>query len=597
MVELSPQDKPEETVHREGAVATPSEEEDGAEMRELRDLLLGKDRETMARLQGWIDDPRRRAEDISQVLPDSIVLRSRRDRKLTRALAPTVEDALQISVKKNPHTIVDAIFPVIGPAIRKAISSALKELVQSLNQALDYSLSVKGLKWRLEALRTGKTFAEVVLSHTLLFRVEQVFLIHRETGILLQHVAADAIVSPVDSKDADMVSGMLTAIQDFVRDSFGSRDGEGLEALEVGDLDVWIEQGPKALLAAVIRGNAPQEFRVVLQDAIEMIHLQQAEALESFHGDASPFAASRPILEGCLHTQVEEKEKKTSPFLYAALAVVLLALGLWLFFSIRSSWRWNDYIARLKGEPGLVVVSQETSGGKFHVTGLRDPLAADPQAILQTTPIDPVDVVSHWEPFHSSQPDFVLQRATHLLQPPASVTLEFADGVLGASGLASQSWIDDARRLASVLSAVKVFQEDGLMSAEQAERGLAAMKDRVEAFAIRFEVGSAELTTEQNAAIDSLAAEIKRVDNLAQFTGRTATIELSGHTDKSGSEGLNLRLEEERARNVLMALTGRGINANNLTVADRRSGDSHTRRSERSVTFKVTIPGGPNTKP
>jgi OOP family OmpA-OmpF porin len=71
-----------------------------------------------------------------------------------------------------------------------------------------------------------------------------------------------------------MVSGMLTAIQDFVHDSFASPDGEALEDLRVGDLAVWVERGPQAVLAAVIRGNAPQDLRTVFQEALERIHLQ-----------------------------------------------------------------------------------------------------------------------------------------------------------------------------------------------------------------------------------------------------------------------------------------------------------------------------------
>jgi len=106
------------------------------------------------------------------------------------------------------------------------------------------------LKWRLEAIRTKRSFAEVVLLHTLVYRVEEIFLIHTQSGILLQHVGAEAN----HGKDPDLVSGMLTAIQEFVKDSFNSQTGEMLDTLRMdGDHSVWIEQGPHAMLAAVIR--------------------------------------------------------------------------------------------------------------------------------------------------------------------------------------------------------------------------------------------------------------------------------------------------------------------------------------------------------
>ena len=59
------------------------------------------------------------------------------------------------------------------------------------------------------------SFAEVVLKHTLVYRVEHVFLIHRHTGLLIAHAASQ----DATSQDPQLVSSMLSAIQDFVRDS------------------------------------------------------------------------------------------------------------------------------------------------------------------------------------------------------------------------------------------------------------------------------------------------------------------------------------------------------------------------------------------
>ena len=82
----------------------------------------------------------------------------------------------------------------MGPAIRQAIRQALQSLTQSLNQTVEHSFSLKGLRWRIEAWTTGRPFAEVVLLHTLRYRVEQAFLIHRDTGLLLQHVATETAI-------------------------------------------------------------------------------------------------------------------------------------------------------------------------------------------------------------------------------------------------------------------------------------------------------------------------------------------------------------------------------------------------------------------
>jgi OOP family OmpA-OmpF porin len=114
-----------------------------------------------------------------------------RDPQLMRALAPSVEDAIATSVQKNPQALADALFPVIGPAIRKAVAHSFDAMIDSVNQTIERSVSWQAVQWRLTAWRTGTPFAEVLIANTLDYRVEQIFLIHRESGLLLQHVAID----------------------------------------------------------------------------------------------------------------------------------------------------------------------------------------------------------------------------------------------------------------------------------------------------------------------------------------------------------------------------------------------------------------------
>src|SRR5438045_6625905 len=111
------------------------------------------------------------------------------DTALVRALTPTVELAIRQSVRRDPQPLADAIFPVIGPAIRKAIATAIGGLIESMNQAAELAFSLQAVRWRIEAWRTGRSFGEVVISHRLRYSVEQIFLIQRDSGLLLAHVA------------------------------------------------------------------------------------------------------------------------------------------------------------------------------------------------------------------------------------------------------------------------------------------------------------------------------------------------------------------------------------------------------------------------
>src|SRR5215510_1458183 len=100
------------------------------ELVELRRLLLGPEQTQLGKLQEQVDyitagGLKPPAEDVGAVLPQAVVLRSNQDQQLTIALRPTVEEALQASVKRDPQPLVDALSPAMGPAIRKAISYAL----------------------------------------------------------------------------------------------------------------------------------------------------------------------------------------------------------------------------------------------------------------------------------------------------------------------------------------------------------------------------------------------------------------------------------------------------------------------------------------
>jgi hypothetical protein len=419
-------------------------------------------------------------EDVSQVLAEAIQLRSNQDKQLTNALLPSVEEALRASIQRNPRVLVDTLFPMMGPAIRKAITTALRSMLDSLNRSLAMSLSLRGLKWHWEAFRTGKPFAEVVLLHTLSYRVEQVFLIHKETGLLLQHVIAES----VSGQDGEMISGMLTAIQDFMRDSFGGAEGESLDTVEYGDRTLWIEQGPQATLAGVVWGNAPRELKVVFQEALESIHFEMREALGAFQGDASPFTAIRHHLEACLQEQFKAEEtRRLARGVWLISAAFLLALVVWGGWSLmrahrarlQAQQRWTACLSTLRVQPGTVILTAENRHGTYSLSGLLDPLAPEPFTLPEVAhACAGLDVSRQWQPYYALHPTLVAERARMALDPPATVTLHLDDhGVLRATGTALYQWILEVQKLALVIPGVTRFQSEQLVAVDSPDQILA----------------------------------------------------------------------------------------------------------------------------
>ncbi|MDQ6655291.1 MAG: OmpA family protein, partial [Verrucomicrobiota bacterium] len=227
---------------------------------ELRRLLFSREQEELRVLKARLADKEQRAREISSVLPQAVTLSRERGGELANALLPTIETSVRESIEKRPEVFVDALHPIIGSVVRRSLAESLRNLLQSFNQTLEHTFSWRGLKWRFEALRTGRSFAEVVMLRSLVYRVEQLFLIHRETSMSLLHVSADL----AETQDADMVAGMASAIQDFARDSFKTGDNATLDEFRIGELQVWIARGRYAYLAAAVRGNPPRELRTTL---------------------------------------------------------------------------------------------------------------------------------------------------------------------------------------------------------------------------------------------------------------------------------------------------------------------------------------------
>lgn len=509
----------------------------------LQDLIVGRERDAIERLEARLDDPAQQTEAVTRVLPEAFRQGITRDGRLADALSPVVENAVTASVRRDPQPMADALFPVMGPAIRRAISYALAGLIQSFNRSLEHTFSLQGLKWRLEALRTGRSFGEVVLRHSLVFRVEQLLLVHRETGVLLQHVTqADlAMQAP------DMVAGMLTAIQDFARDSFQMGHGELLERFQVGELTVWLEPGGHTLLAAVIRGHAPVGYRRDMQQALEAIEASNAADLAGFKGDTSVFTRSRSRLEQCL--QMEEKqESRPQPWrTWLLLGLLIVALMIWLVPRFIQGRRFERFVNSLRQEPGVLVTHYSRDGGVLDIEGLRDPLAHDPTQLAAAAGIPSDQLRQHWQPYAALLPQFVRERARRALTPPPTVSLALLGDTLVAQGAASQSWIDRARIVVPALG-LAGFRYDPVNPRDLP--ALAPLIQTVEATVFRYPLGS---DVPDPSDLDKLAPLVERLrvlDSMSTASGLLARLVIIGSADDLGSAATNLRLMQARAEGI-----------------------------------------------
>src|SRR6185312_1765005 len=246
-------------------------------------------------------------------------------------------------------------------------------------------------------------------------------------------------------QDPQLVSSMLAAIQDFVRDSFTGAGQQGLDSLRLGELRLWSEPGQFATLVAVIRGNPPEELHERLRIVLARIHAERRQALEGFSGDGAGLSdIEAHLLQLAALEQKAPRRKRGFPWLIALIGLALLVIagasGWQWWRSERLSQQeqrlWADAVARLRAEPGIVVTEAGRRDGRFFVAGLRDPLAANPRQVLARAGIDASRIDGRWTPFQGLEPQFVLKRIEASLDPPSGVTLAVANGRILATGQA-----------------------------------------------------------------------------------------------------------------------------------------------------------------
>jgi OOP family OmpA-OmpF porin len=389
------------------------------EFEELRGLLLSQEREQLRDLHDRISDKESRAQDVAGVLPEAVKRTRERGDVLTRALRPAVEGSIRESIETRPQTFVDALHPIIGPLVRRSISERLRRLLQS---------------------------------RTLVYRVEQVFLIHRETRLPLLHVTADSAIA----KNSDRVAGMLSTIQDFGRKSLKTGEDAARKEFRAGELQVWIASGRHAYLAAVIRGDPPPDLRTTLEETIEVVHLLKGKAFVNFQGEPVIVEPFRTELEACLRSQYVSKRSIGRQIgawtaLGGAAAIVIGALVL----AARSQAHWRDFLRQLNAQPGIVVTEARKGWiSPSQVTGLHDRSSVDPTGIALAAKVDPQKVRFHWKEFLALDPASVRKRFADRFGIPPGTNATITDGVLTLSGSAPYEWLEGVRREATLVPGV-----------------------------------------------------------------------------------------------------------------------------------------------
>ncbi len=612
-----------------------SAQQTSRELQALRKIILGQEEHRLSSIDTKLNDAEAFTEHLSQNLPKAFSKSTERSSDLSHAMVPTIENIVRLSIKKDINKFADALFPVIGPAIKKSIKETIRQMIQSMNYVLENTLSWRGLKWRVESIRTGVPLAHIVLLNSLVFRVEQVFLIHRKSGTLLHHVQYEEL----DEQPADLIAAMLTAISDFTKDSFNKTEGQEIGAIHLDDYAIWIEKYQELSLALAIHGSAPPNLRTTMQAALQSIHLDHADAISNFGGDIHAFKTTEPRLSECLvseaKTPVKQNRFKTKMLIVVGFVALLYLLATHLYHKYIHS----EFIRNLELEPGYLVTKYESKGKQLHIFGLRDPLATSIDILIEGSNLKHDEVYSQLQSFHSLETPLLLKRIRRILRAPESVKLNIDGQTLLVSGSADREWQNQLAQLQRFLPNIELvkidlkddfsiylappgvnmyWQDETLIINGEAPQSWIKMfiskmatlsapltydmtglvntdkqqykqnQNELESLLIFFDVGRAKPQNPE--ALSKAKMLAKSLGHIGEILDYRISFEFLGYSDSTGSNVENLALSRARAKYVANEFVLSGINTEAVTVVDMdQAALPESSELERQLNRKVII--------
>lgn len=317
---------------------------DDALLDDLRAIVAGPDRERMELLEARIAQVEHRTGD-----HEALVAR----------VSPILGDAIRRQVREDRDEMVESLYPIIGQLITRAVAEAIRDLARTIDSRMRTSFSPAHFLRHLQARARGVSGAELALRDVLPFEVAEVFLIHRESGLLLLHLPQEQLSASDAEDNSDLVSSMLTAIRDFAQDAFGQDQQGELDEIQYGDRRILIEALQHVYLAVVVDGVEPAGFRTKLREQgleVENAHL---EVLREYNGDASQLDSAQPALARLMDEGFGENEsadlsssqKRVAAGLVAVLTLCLLGACLGGAIWVRSALKRPAYIVVVTATP------------------------------------------------------------------------------------------------------------------------------------------------------------------------------------------------------------------------------------------------------
>ncbi len=515
--------------------------------------------------------------------------------EIAQALAPEMASAVRQQINLNREAMSDALYPIIGSTILKYMA----ETMQEINQKLEQAVSVEGITRKVKARLQGISEAELLMKETTPSTVKAVFLIQKDSGL----VVAGVQQSEQEQLESEMVAGMLTAIRSFVNDCISqSGDIAEIDAIEYGTSTILLEVAGSCYLAVVMQGETRQWFKYKMRAIFKNLVQEYGNKIQSFNGDP----ASIPVevnseLRKLIDTDIKVKSNKPNPLLTIGLATLALIVVPWGIYQYRSGVERgleSDTNLALQSAPELSVyrLNTDVRGKVAELSGRVPNQKLRSRALQIAQKVVPQLTVKNNIIAVVVPPDPVLieadvKRTVALLNKVEGIEISarYVGDKVTLEGSVSRS--TDAQKITDAFAKIpgvkSVTNTVGIGTKPLSKAVGVEANPLSKAMEIRIYFGVGGATLQPNDVTQKIS---KVQDFMAANKGKN--LRIVGYSDLKSNPGENQRLALERARNVKVALVNKGIDADRIQVASSKSrpegvGGNQPLWLRRTVTFEV----------
>ncbi|MDJ0576029.1 MAG: OmpA family protein [Xenococcaceae cyanobacterium MO_234.B1] len=476
---------------------------------------------------------------------------------ISQALASEMGKAIKAQIELEKDAMVDALYPVIG----NTISKYLAEEIKRINDKVENALSPEGISRKIRAKMQGVSEAELILQESLVCRVLAIFLIQKDSGLIIRDIQPD----PEYPLESDLVGGMLTAIRSFANDCIAS--GSELNEIDYDKFQILLEVAGYCYIAVVIHGQPQPQFRDRIRATLSKIVMQYGDRIQRYDGNPSTIPPSINLLLKDL-TIVEtdattEGPKKSFTALWwlggILLVGILVPWGILKYRAVRAERITQEVAIELDSNPELSVyrLQPQVDQGNITITGkvpsnyLRnlaqeivtkiatsEDLNLDNQIIAVNVPPDPTLTAQE------------VTRVMNLLNQLKGVAIaaNYQDDIVTVTGfvleaIPTQTFTSAFSNIPGVKQVIFTVEKE-----------LPTLDTR-----IYFDSGVSELNKTANSS---------NINSIKQFLNQYPSLNLKviGHSDNQGLASANQKLALERANNVYQQAIARGVNPKRLEV-------------------------------